>query len=429
MNQQELVEKLAKAGKVKVGPGSLVLILLGVVGLGVGFFGGSANVGFVALYVSTAMAMGLGMFGALLSAIFELTGAKWGRPYRRLAEGSVVLMPIGLAGLLVLLIGAGSFVPWLHAHTEFEGGKALWLSRGFWSARLLVSLGIAYATGLTFVYYSIRRDFCVEGVRETFTSGLGKWLSKGIKDTAAESERCSRKLVVLAPVVAIVYALTFTMLGFDFIMALEPGWFSTLFGAWYFIGHLLSGMALLAVVSLILGKPMGLTDYLTEKRQRDLATLLLAFVLVNVDFFWSQYLTIWYGNLPEETEYIVTRVLDTHLPWSGFSYLALFCFFLIPMASLIFQKVKLTKHLLIPVALIVVSGIFLARLLEIAPPILQIKPGYSPGDIARPIVSAVLVLFGFAGLGWRLYRRLLSSVPMMPVGDTIFARIASEHHD
>jgi hypothetical protein len=406
----------------------IALSVLGLLGLIVGFFAGPATVGWTALYVATAMFLGLAMFGAVLSAIFELTGSKWGRAYRRFAEGSVALMPVGLVGLLVVLAGAGHFVPWLHGGHELEGHKAMWLARGFWSLRLLLAVLGAYALGLFYVYTSIRRDFCVEGVRERFTGKLAVFFGRGITDAQAERERLSRRLVVLAPVVAVVYAVTFSLVGFDFVMALEPHWFSTLFGVWYFWSHMFTGLALLAVAAMVLRRRLGLEPWLTSTRQRDIATLLLAFTLLNVDFFWSQYLTIWYGNLPEETEYLIPRVLDEHLPWHHFAYPALLCFFFIPLIALLFRKVKQTLALLLPIALVPVLGIFLVRFLEIAPPLLGIQPGYAPAEIVQPVLSSLLVWLGFAGIAWQLYRRLLSTVPILPVGDDIFARSNRERH-
>lgn len=429
-SQEHLQGILALSEKLEGRSGAgIVLALLGVLGVVVGFFAGPARAGWTALYVSTAMFVGLAMFGAILSAIFELTGAKWGRAYRRFAEASVALMPLGLLGLLVVLVGAGHFVPWVHDPHELEGHKAMWLGRGFWSVRLLATVLVAYGMGLYYVYASIRRDFCVAGVRESFQGKLAAFLGRGITDAKAEAERLSRRLAVLAPIVAIGYALTFSLVGFDFVMALDPHWFSTLFGVWYFFSHLFTGLALLAVVTMVLRRRVGLERWLTSTRQRDIATLLLAFTLLNVDFFWSQYLTIWYGHLPEETEYIIPRVLDEHLPWHHFAYPALLCFFFIPLIALIFRKVKQTSALLLPIALVPVLGIFLARFLEIAPPLLGIRPGYVAGEIVRPVLASLLVWLGFAGLGWQLYRRFLSTVPILPVGDDIFMRLDGERHE
>ena len=416
---------LAASPRTLGGKAPLVLAGLGVGGLGLGFFGGQPMAGWVALLVSTVVVVGLGMFGALLSAIFQMTNAHWGRPYRRLAEASAALMPLGLALTVIVVAGAGHYLPWLHGHKELGGEKAIWLARGFWSLRVLLSLVIAYGVGLAFLYYSVRRDFCVAQVRERYTGRLGAWLGRGIGD--AEEQRCNARLTTLAPVVAIAFGLCFSMLGFDLIMALEPDWFSTLFGAWYFISHLLNGLALLATVTIALQRSLPLDRYLTKVRQGDLATLLLAFVLVNTDFFWSQYLTIWYSHVPEETGYVVKRTMEFDRPWAGLSYVSLACFFVIPVVALLFRRVKRTAVPLTIVALVVLSGVVLARFLEIAPALIELSPDWTAADFLRPLVATVLVLAGCAGIGWRLYRGLLTAVPIMAVNDPVFVETFSDH--
>jgi hypothetical protein len=402
------------------------LALLGLAGLGVGFYG-DHKAGWVALLVGTVVALGAGMFGALLSAIFEMTNARWGRVYRRLAEASLAFLPVGIIGLLALLLGAGDYLPWLNGH-ELEGHKAMWLSRGFWSLRILLAVGIAYSVGIAFLYFSLRRDFCASGACERYPGRLSRFLGRDIKDPAAEAQRCGRRMSVLAPLVAICYALCFSMLGFDLIMALEPEWYSTLYGAWFFIGPMVTGLGLLAMASVALRGHLPLAPYLTPKRQSDLATLLFAFVLLNTDFFWSQYLTIWYSHLPEETGYIIKRTIDFRLPWAGLSYLSLLGFFVIPFIALLFRRVKRSGPLLIGVALINIGAIILARFLEVAPALIDLGSAATNRDLVRPLLATLLVVLGVLGVGWRLYRSFLTSVPIMPVGDPIFVEMFGDDH-
>ncbi|RJO65952.1 MAG: hypothetical protein C4523_14790 [Myxococcales bacterium] len=397
----------------------LTMVVLGLVGLGLAATSMKGTL-VVALYVSTVLMLGLGVFGAVLSAIFQLTGARWGRSYRRLAEAGVVFMPLGVLLLLVVLATAGRYLPWAHAH-HLTGGKHVWLTRPFWDLRVLAFVVVANALGLRFVYLSLRRDFCVAGVGERFKGKLAAFLSRDIRDPAAETARCEAGLTFLAPIMALAYAFCFTFLAFDLIMALEYDWFSTLFGAWYFIGHLFSGVALLAIVSILLRERLPLAPFMTDLRQRDLATLLFAFVLVNTDFFWSQYLTIWYGNLPEETHYLINRTREGS-PYAPFSNLALYCFFAIPFAALLFRKVKQSGALLPAVAAVVALGVFLARFLEIAPPLLHLEPDAGAGAVAMPLAATLLVYIGCLGAGYLFLQRFLTQAPILPIGDEIFIR-------
>ncbi len=392
------------------------LVMAGVVGLLLGFFAaGDPGAGWSALLVGTALVIGIAMVGPLLSAIFQMTGSKWGRAYRRLAEATAALMPVGLLGVIVLMAGGNAYLPWVHEHPHL-GGKAIWLTRGFWDARLLLSLLAAYVLGLAFVRLSVRRDFCNKAVAETFDGPLARLLKKGIDKPEEEAARLERKMTLLAPVVAIVYGVAFSLIGFDLIMALEPDWFSTLFGAWYFIGNLFAGLALIAILAVAVAKRPHMDRFMTRARQSDLATLLLAFCLINADFFWNQYLTIWYANLPEETFYVIERSVDEAGPWRSLSFVSLATFFLIPFLALLLRKVKRSGGLLTGIASVAVLGVFLARFIEVAPALTESE------GIAVPVVSAALVFVGLLGGGLLLLSKVMSGLPILPVGDDIFVR-------
>jgi len=401
---------------------ALVLIALGIVGAVIGFVvSGDASVGWAALLTAAVLVIGVAVVGPLLSAIFEMTGARWGRAYRRLVEGSVVLMPIGAVALLVLLAAGNSYLPWVHEHPHV-GGKAVWLTRGFWDARVVGALLVSYALGLYFVYLSLRRDFCLAEVRQRFGGRLGAWLARGITDGEAEAARLEKRAAVVAPLVAVAYGLCFSLLGFDLIMALDPDWFSTLFGAWYFVGNIFFGLALLAVGSVALRRQLGLQRFITARRQSDMATLLLAFCLLNTDFFWNQYLTIWYANLPEETGYVIERTVNAALPWRDLSFVSLGAFFAVPFLALLLRRIKRSGALLTLVAAVAACGLLLARFIEIGPALIEIEPGGGLGVLARPLLTALLVLLGLLGAGLLLFGRFVAAVPIMPVGDPVFGR-------
>jgi hypothetical protein len=408
-----------------LGKAAGVGMALGVAGIAIGAMSSVPNALWTALIVTTAMVAGVAVVGVLFSAIFQITGARWGRAYRRLSEACVAFGPVALLGLIVLMAGGNAYLPWVHEHPHV-GGKAIWLTRGFWDARVLLSLLLTYGLSWTFVYYSLRADFCIEGVAQRFSGRLASWVGKDIKNPERERARCEARLDVLAPIVAIVYGLLFTLLGFDLIMALEPDWFSPLFGAWYFMGNMFAGLALLALVSMPLRKKLGLHDFLTEQRQSDMATILFGFCLVHTDFFWSQYLTIWYANMPEETYWLIERTADKELPWGGLSWVSLMAFFTIPFIALLFRKVKRNDSLLALVSVIVVLGVLLVRYLEVAPALSGLEPGAGMGAALVPLLASIGLFCGALGLGLVLYSRFLTAVPILPIGDSIFEAHATE---
>jgi hypothetical protein len=387
MSERDLTRDVLRRTPRTIAPGAKKmaygLLGAGALGLALGFGLGPAGSGWTALLVPTSLVIGL-----------------------------------AAAGILVLLAGADGYLPWLDAH-ELEGGKRVWLTRPFWDARVLGSLLAAYGLSLAFLYYSLRRDFCVAAVAKRLQGKVAAWVGKGIRDPEREAERCDARMSLLSPIVLIGFALSFSLLGFDLVMALEPDWSSTLFGAWIFIGHLFAGLALLGIVSIVLRRRLGLERYLSEARQRDLGTVLFAFCLLNIDFLWSQYFTYWYANMPEETEYLLKRIHSESLPWPGLSWVALTFFFFVPFLALLFRKVKQSGTLLGAVALLVVLGILLARFLEVAPALVH-PAGPSPATIAVPLLASVLVFFGMLGAGTLGYGWLLTQVPILPVGDAAF---------
>jgi hypothetical protein len=432
MTSRDLIAEVLEATPTAVpSPVRLAAVLFAVaalLGLVLAFATGGLAAGMTTILVCAVLTIGFGVVGILISAIFELTNAKWGRAYRRLAEAGVVFMPIGLLLLAAYMIGTaltGEGLPWVH-YEHLTGGKHVWLTRPFWDLRIIAYVVVTYGLSLRFLYFSLLRDFTMPGVAERMPEGpISRCMASHIGDPEQTRARCEARLKVLAPAVAIVYAVAFSFLGIDLIMALEPDWFSTLFGGWYFIGNLFSGLALLAVAAMSLRNRCKLQRFLPEARQSDLATLLFAFCLLNVDFFWSQYLTIWYGNLPEETFWLIERAVDDTLPWVNLSWASLGAFFIIPFIALLFRRVKTNRILFTVVSVVVVAGIFLARFLEIAPALLHIEPGtglLDGGGPIGPLFSSILLFFGCLGMGGFLFYRFLTKVPILPVGDDVFIR-------
>jgi hypothetical protein len=406
----------------------VLCVVAGLAGWLLSFWFGSKGSVWTALLVCTAVIIGIGISGVMISVIFQLTNARFGRSYRRIAESFIMLTPLGIVGIIILLLGVDHYIPWIHNH-HLTGGKQLWLTRGFWSFRVVTALTVSYGSALIFLYYSLRQDFCVPQITNKYDNPISRFVSRNIVNPETERLICQHRLSVWATITAVVYAVAFSLLGFDLIMSLEPEWYSTLFGAWYFIGHIFTGLALLLLVSIPLRKQKPFCDHLSDVHQSDLATLLFAFCLVNADFFWSQYLTIWYGNLPEETGYIITRCLDTHRPYRVFSRISLLAFFAIPFIALLFRKIKSSHIAAGCVAAITVIGVVLARFLEIAPPLLNLPSGTSVMDLSLPIISTFLLLAACLGLGWCGHRWFLRQVPGMPVGDIIFQAECSRKAD
>jgi hypothetical protein len=151
----------------------------------------------------------------------------------------------------------------------------------------------------------------------------------------------------------LVYGLTITFAAFDWVMSLEPHWFSTIFGVLLMGGQGLSGMAFAIVAVAWLSRRAPLNRLVTPNHFHDLGNLLLAFTMLWAYFGFSQYLLIWSGNLPEETEWYVHR--SAH-GWQ-FVGLALVVFhFAVPFALLLLRTTKRRPERLAKVAVMILAA-------------------------------------------------------------------------
>ncbi len=381
-----------------------------------------------ALLVATLVTAGLSQVGIVLSAIIQITRARWGRSFKRITELTLAGAPLALLGLLVLFATSSLWAPFAHPEHRLEGGKAAWLSLTFWGIRNFLAVAGLFALSAWYVYLSIRPDLGLAMEKgRPYPGRLAAWAVRGWRGLEEESRRSQARMSVLAPILCIAYALVYSMVGIDLVMALDPDWYSTLFGGYHFIGNVYMGLALAILLALALRKFLGVRvleagkekSFLSGKHFGILGALLFAFCLVNGDFFWSQFLTIWYGNLPEETSWVILRTMDPDFPWRHLAWAVLAGFFFIPFGALLFRAVKWSPPRVSLVAAVVLLSIVGERFLTTAPPLLRVGAGSGFGAILPPLLLAYLVTLGFLGAGGWIYGRLMAQVPLLPLSDPL----------
>ena len=342
---------------------------------------------------------GLSSGAVLFVVVLNLTDARWGRPLKRLAEGLGAFLPASFLLFWVLYFGRGEIFPWIHDPVP---EKARWLNAGFLFARDGAGLLLLTLLSMGLIFCSVKAD------RE-FINRPG-----GGADPAAEKRWKAQR--VLSPVFGILYAFILSLLAFDLIMSLDPHWYSTLFGAHYFIS---SFFAALAFVSHVLRKTQGLEEYIHPHHLHDLGKLLFAFGIFTGYLFYVQFLVIWYGNLPEETKYVILRVRFT--PWEPVAWTTLGMIFVLPFLALLRRKWKMNPAVMIPVSLVVLGGMWLERFILVAPSLWKAK--------TLPLgIPEVLITAGFLGIMALSTALFLGRVPLLPVSDPLF-REAMEPHD
>ena len=157
-----------------------------------------------------------------------------------------------------------------------------------------------------------------------------------------------------SPISLILYAITVTLASFDLLMSLDPHWYSTIYGVYYFSGCAVGIFATLIILSVLLQRWGLLRETITAEHYHDLGKFLFGFV-----FFWgyiafSQYMLIWYANIPEETIWYGRRGTSTvdymitlTWPWGAISVALLFGHLLIPFAGLLSRHAKRRKPVLV----------------------------------------------------------------------------------
>jgi hypothetical protein len=176
-------------------------------------------------------------------------------------------------------------------------------------------------------------------------------------------------------------------------MSLAHKWVSNLYGAFYFMGSFLAGLMTLAVFGVTLRRAMGLGDVFSTKQQHDLAKLCFGFTVFWAYLMWSQFLVIWYGNLPEETYFIFYRLYGA---WRPVGIAVFTLVFLIPFVGLLGVRPKKYPPTLVAFALVSLVGIWLERYLEIVP---SVNHGAGPA-IGVPEIGTGLFFAGLFLLSW-----------------------------
>lgn len=272
---------------------------------------------FYAYLVSYCYFLSLSLGALFFVALQHVTRAGWSVVVRRMAEIVAANMPMMAVLLIPVLAGTTVLYEWTHAaegpHAELIQAKRAYLNLPFFIVRCVAYLA------------------------------LWSWLARRLLGRSLEQDRTADvdltlRLARFSGLTIVLFALTITFAAFDLIMSLTPAWYSTIFGVYYFSGSMVGIMALLSLIAMGL-QAAGLLGrtVITREHYHDLGKLLFGFV-----FFWgyiafSQYMLMWYANIPEETTWYLVRQSG---PWLYVSLLLLFAHFFLPFMGLLPRRVK-----------------------------------------------------------------------------------------
>ncbi|HLT35244.1 MAG TPA: hypothetical protein VK034_03140 [Enhygromyxa sp.] len=355
-------------------------------------------------------AMALGFGGLIFVIIQHLVRANWSIVVRRLAEHAMFTLPfVALAGLPLLLGHGGHAVfEWMHVEAVLEDpmlkAKVAYLNTSSFGARFALYLVIWGVVALLFWKWSRDQDSA---------------------KTDEQAAALSYKQRFLAPIALIAFALSMTFGAFDFMMSLDPHWFSTIFGVYYFAGIALSFHAFLVIVCFLLQRSGMLKGVVTPEHYHDLGKFMFGFTVFWTYIGFSQYFLIWYANIPEETNWFMYRA---HGQWLSLSLLVIFGRFVIPFFLLLRRGWKRNPNYLVVMAVWVVFMEFVDMFWLIQPPFAHHAAHRFEREGATEVAhffhehititgADVGFLIGFIGLFLALFGWSLTTSKLVPIKD------------
>lgn len=391
-----------------------VLMAIGIFCIPVAFMLNHERLWFI-LATNGFLWLGLAHGGVLFATAIRVVYARWGRHVIRPAEALGALIPVAYLLWLLLFLKLGDFYYWVGGHVHHHHPE-VWVNLPFFTVRNLVIVTLISGLALYLLYLSLKAD---AGVLPEMRKG---WLARFGDLTEEKLAGIRKRLVNVGVVYALVFAWGWSTVGFDMVMGMDPIFYSNMFGGYFFWSLFLAGVVATLLVVLLLRKG-ALREVFHEATLHDLGKAVFAFSTFWAYLFWSQLLVIWYGRLPEETEYLFTRFVE---PWKPYLWSAFTAAWFLPFVVLIPKKTKVTPWMVGPVALVVLLGIYLARVLEIVPTVWTTVHGNPGAPVGIWEIGGFL---GFAGLFLFLYALFLRNIPVVPVSDPhLEESLHPEHH-
>jgi len=297
----------------------LAMIVLGLISLAVAFAvlhdpsrSGHSNIGWSVLLVSLFLPLGVSVCGIFFTAISHITGSHWSITVRRLAENYSKFLPFALVLLaLVVFLGVHDLYEWSHEEVvktdHLIQHKSGWLNVPFFPVRLVIITGLWLFFGGLFLKNSTSQD-------------ESKDIAFSLKNTK------------LSAIFLLVFALTFSIVAYDLLMSLTPHWFSTMWAVYIFAGIYQSTFATMLLFIHHLKKNGFYGGSVNENHIHDLAKFMMSFCIFWAYVGFSQFMLIWYANLPEETFFFEQRLMGG---WTPISYALPFIKFIIPFLLLV----------------------------------------------------------------------------------------------
>lgn len=328
----------------------------------------------------------------------HLSGGVWGFVIRRLLEAATRVFPLLALLFVPLLFGLHQLYPWADpakvAHDSLLQHKAAYLNVPFFLARAVFYFALWCGAAHLLSRWSLEQDQVPRGVLRDRMQGF-------------------------SAIGLLLYGLTTTFSAIDWVMSLDPHWYSTIYGMLFMAGGAVAGMALCIAMASLLAKYRPMSDVLAPGHFHDLGKLLLAFVMIWAYFSFSQFLIIWSGNLPEEITWYKVRLAGG---WKVVGLALLLFNFVLPFLLLLSRDLKRQGRALALVAATVLAMRYVDVYWLVAPSFPGAESGlrFHPLDLAAPLAVGGLWLAEFL--------RQLKSRPLLPLNDPLLPQVLEHAH-
>ncbi|MFC2081372.1 quinol:cytochrome C oxidoreductase [Bacteroidota bacterium] len=335
----------------------------------------------------------LALGAAFFISLQHISQAGWSAAFKRVGEAMSGYIPVAAVFFLLLIFGMHSLYEWTHpdaiAHDELIAHKSAYLNTPFFYLRLILFFGL-----WILMVWLIRKA----SLKEDLEGGM-EWFHR--------SERYSKILIFIL-------ALTVTLSSVDWIMSIDVHWFSTLFALKNFVASFYHGTAILILIVFILHS-RGYFEFLNSHHLHDFTRYIFMLAIIWGYFWFSQFMLIWYGNIPEETVYYVVR---WEPGWKTLFFAEILINWFIPFLVLLPTRTSRSKPVIFAVVILLIVGHYIDLYM-------QIMPG-TTGRLQFGFIEAGTFI-GYAGIFALVTGYFLSRAPLIPKNHPYLGE-SLEHH-
>jgi hypothetical protein len=332
-----------------------------------------------------------------------LSGGTWGLIIRRQLQAASKNIPLMLAMFIPLMFGLQRLYPWADvnrvASDEILRHRLPVYDIKWWVIRVILYFVAWWVLGAGITRLSELRDRN-PGSDYNWRRRFQKFAAPGL----------------------VVYGFTITFASIDWVMSLDPHWFSTMYGVLFIGGHALSAMSFAIAITVLLARYQPMVRVIRPDYLVDLGKLLLAFVMLWAYFAFSQYLIIWSGNLPEEIPWYTDR---THGGWQYFAVAIIVFHFCLPFVLLLSRQLKKKGRALALVA----GGILVMRVVDM---FWLIEPNFKPTGAPHvpwaQLWIYIVVPLAMGGIWLAAFFTQLRSRPLLPLADPLLKDVLAGAH-